>query len=311
MKSGWTGGQYSLLRIAYAPMLGVPMLAFGIAGLWHTIGTPHLAANALAIGGCFLMFLASIALALGYRDKLAALVILVVWCLVVRPRVPGWLDPLPVTEALLLFHLTTPSAPYLTWAARGRADPDGGWRLTAAHRWALRLLLAAALAAWLWVPEAGGPLPLIFFVPLVADPGWIPPRGDGRERIFYDGTCGMCHRGIRFVLAEDRRGRMRFAPLGGPTFTAALDTSTRETLPDSVVVMTRDGAVLTRSDAVLHVNAALGGYWRLAAGLERLIPRRIRNWQYDTLAAGRQRWFGTTSDTCPVVSEDLRVRFEP
>lgn len=311
MKSGWSGGQYSLLRIAYAPMLGVPMLAFGVAGLWHTLGTDHFAGLALPIGGCVLMFLASIALALGYRDRLAALIMLAVWCLVVRPRVPGWLDPLPVAEALLLFHLMTPRAPYLSWAARGRADPDGGWRLSGAHRWALRLLCAAGLATWLWIPDSGGPLPLLFFVPLVADPGWIAARGDGKERIFYDGTCGMCHRGIRFVMAEDRRCGMRFAPLGGATFEATIDEPTRGALPDSVVVVTSDGDVLTRSDAVLHVNAALGGYWRVAAGLERLIPRGIRNWQYDTVAARRQRWFGSTTAACPVVSEDLRVRFDP
>ena len=34
------------------------------------------------------------------------------------------------------------------------------------------------------------------------------------ERLFYDGTCALCHGAVRFVLARDRDGSaFRFAPL--------------------------------------------------------------------------------------------------
>jgi len=36
------------------------------------------------------------------------------------------------------------------------------------------------------------------------DPAWIPsPRAQG-QTIFFDGTCGLCHGFVRFVLREDR-----------------------------------------------------------------------------------------------------------
>jgi hypothetical protein len=40
------------------------------------------------------------------------------------------------------------------------------------------------------------------------DPAWVKPFGAETEMIFYDGHCGLCHRAVRFVLAEDRRSRM-------------------------------------------------------------------------------------------------------
>ena len=165
---------------------------------------------------------------------------------------------------------------------------------------------------WLFCPGAGSAWPLLALLPLAFDPGWIPPRGEGGDQLFYDGTCGLCHAGVRLVLAEDRRGTaFRFAPLFGPTFEAELEEAQRADLPDSMVVKTKHGEVLTRSDAMLHVIRALGGYWRPAASLELLIPRRIRNWQYDQVAKRRKRWFAAPEDACPVTPPEHRSRFDP
>ena len=39
------------------------------------------------------------------------------------------------------------------------------------------------------------------------------------ERLFYDGSCALCHWAVRFVLARDREGRaFRFAPLDSDAY---------------------------------------------------------------------------------------------
>ena len=130
-------------------------------------------------------------------------------------------------------------------------------------------------------------------------------------RIFYDGTCGLCHGFVRFVLARDRAARFRFAPLQGPTFRAVVPEDRRAGLPDSVVVSDDDGRVLARTDAVAHVLVSLGGAWRPLGRALRALPRPLRDAAYDAVAAVRRRLFRRPPDLCPLVPEALRGRFEP
>ena len=132
------------------------------------------------------------------------------------------------------------------------------------------------------------------------------------EYIFYDGHCGLCHRAVKFVLKHDHSGTaFRFAPLQGETIKSLLAPEQRASLPDSFVVFTRDGMLLTRSDASLHVMKRLGGGWKLLANISGLIPRALRDIVYDFVARVRYRVFGRQDDLCPVVPPNLRARFDP
>jgi predicted DCC family thiol-disulfide oxidoreductase YuxK len=132
------------------------------------------------------------------------------------------------------------------------------------------------------------------------------------EILFYDGHCALCHRSVKFVLKHDRSGKLfRFAPLQGPTFEARVPAEKRAVLPDSVVVLTNDGALLVRSNAFLHVLRRLGGGWRSLAAVISVIPRAVRDAAYDFIARVRYRVFGTREDSCPVMAPDLRARFDP
>ena len=131
------------------------------------------------------------------------------------------------------------------------------------------------------------------------------------EILFYDGACGLCHRTVLFVLAHDREGAFRFAPIGGASFSAAFPVAERERLPDSIVVRRSDGAILERSDAAAHLLARLGGGWRVLGALLRAIPRPIRDGGYDWVARNRKRWFPKPDDACPIVPAHLRARFVP
>ena len=129
--------------------------------------------------------------------------------------------------------------------------------------------------------------------------------------VFYDGGCGLCHRAVRFALAHDADGsRFRFAPLGGEAFRRRVPAAARAGLPDSLVALTPDGTLLTRSAAIVHVMKRAGGAWQIVGGLLALVPRGIRDAGYDAIARARRRMFARPSDPCPVTSPELRARFE-
>jgi predicted DCC family thiol-disulfide oxidoreductase YuxK len=132
------------------------------------------------------------------------------------------------------------------------------------------------------------------------------------ETLFYDGHCGLCHRAVKFVLRHDPEGAaFRFAPLQGPTFQAAVPAAQRAALPDSMAVRTLDGRLLLKSEAWLHIMRRLGGIWKLIGSVCSIVPRFIRDWGYDFVAAVRFRIFGRRDDLCPLIPPALRNRFLP
>ena len=131
----------------------------------------------------------------------------------------------------------------------------------------------------------------------------------GHSLIFYDGTCGLCHRAVRFALARDTDGsRFRFAPLDSEAFRRRVPDAAG--LPDSMVVLTPEGALLARSAGVIHILERAGGLWWLLARLCRMVPSRLRDALYDNVAAVRYKLFRRPAESCPVTPPDLRSRFE-
>jgi len=137
-------------------------------------------------------------------------------------------------------------------------------------------------------------------------------EGEGTAVILYDGVCGLCNGGVRLVLKRDRKGAFRFASLQS---SAGREILARHGIaPDALdtFYVVRDFGlagerVLSKSSAALHVAARLGGVWKCAAML-RVLPPRVRDWVYDTIARHRYRMFGRY-DTCPLPEARYRDRF--
>lgn len=129
--------------------------------------------------------------------------------------------------------------------------------------------------------------------------------------VFYDGGCGLCHRAVRFAIAHDADGsRFRFASLQSEGFRRRVPAAARAGLPDSIVTLTPDGTLLVRSAAVIHVLDRVGGGWKVAGQLLRLVPRSVRDAGYDTVARVRYLLFRRPAEACPVTPPELRARFE-
>jgi predicted DCC family thiol-disulfide oxidoreductase YuxK len=130
------------------------------------------------------------------------------------------------------------------------------------------------------------------------------------EIIFYDGHCALCHAAVRFVVTRDKEAAFRFAPLQGETFQRLVPQSARAGLPDSIVLRTSGGELLTRSAAVIYIFSRLSSGWRGVAKMLRLVPRGVRDWGYDLVARVRRRILPPPKDICPVLPENLRERLE-
>jgi predicted DCC family thiol-disulfide oxidoreductase YuxK len=117
---------------------------------------------------------------------------------------------------------------------------------------------------------------------------------------------------VKFVLKHDHSGTaFRFAPLQGETFQARVRVDQRANLPMSIVVLTREGSLLVRSNAWIHILRRLGGGWKVMAAFMAVIPLPLRDVAYEFVARIRYRVFGRRDDLCPAVPPDLRGRFDP
>jgi predicted DCC family thiol-disulfide oxidoreductase YuxK len=140
----------------------------------------------------------------------------------------------------------------------------------------------------------------------------MPPDIAQAEMLFYDGHCALCHGAVKFVVKHDRSGAaFRFAPLQGATFQSRTSPEQRTGLPDSVVLLTRSGVLLTRSSAFVHILRRLGGGWKILGDVLSFVPRPVRDAVYDFVARVRYRVFGTKDELCPILPPELRGRFDP
>lgn len=125
--------------------------------------------------------------------------------------------------------------------------------------------------------------------------------------LFFDGVCNLCDGAVQFVIEHDPEGRLRFASLQSDVGQAVLD---RLDLPGEeleTVVLVEGTRAYTKSAAVIRVCELLGGVYDVAR-LGWLVPRSVRDWLYDVVAAYRYRVFGR-KDQCLLPTPDRQSRF--
>lgn len=237
---------------------------------------------------------------------------------------PSWLDgtalarildnplarPGPMRDVFL--RLPSSLLALCTWGALGLEIAFAPLALIRRLRpWLWGAMLALHLSLIALIDFADLSLGMVMLHLFTFDPAWVRQRAPGAiETLFYDGSCGLCHRAVRFLLAEDPDGAaFRFAPLDSDAFRAQVAEAERGRLPDSLVLLTAEGRVLTRSAAVRHLGARLGGIWRLLGTAAQVIPARLQDAAYDVIARIRHRLFARPKDACPILPPHLRARF--
>lgn len=125
--------------------------------------------------------------------------------------------------------------------------------------------------------------------------------------IVFDGICNLCNALVSFVIRRDPEMNFRFAASQSDAGEDIIKRPGRNSPDFDSVMLVEDGHATVKSDAVLRIAALLGGPWKLT-GFFRIIPRRIRDFLYDFIAAHRYHWFGTCN-ACPMPDDDTRRRF--
>jgi predicted DCC family thiol-disulfide oxidoreductase YuxK len=233
---------------------------------------------------------------------------------------PSWVDgtamarvlanPLARPSAVRDLVLTMPGMQLATWGALALEllyAPLAFFRRARPWIWTAMLLMHLGLMVLIDFADLSFAMVILHF--FTFDPAWIRGRdAEVTETVYYDGTCGLCHRAVRFILAEDRSGTaFALAPLGGDRY--ASEIGEMPDLPDSVIVRTASGEVLVKSAAIIRIAQRLGGLWRVLGTLFALVPRAIRDAGYDFVARIRYRIFGREKNACPLLPPDLRARF--
>ncbi|WP_380674327.1 thiol-disulfide oxidoreductase DCC family protein [Salinigranum sp. GCM10025319] len=125
--------------------------------------------------------------------------------------------------------------------------------------------------------------------------------------LLFDGVCNLCNGAVQFVVERDSDERIRFASLQSDVGRAVRDRLDLSGEDLGTVVLVEGERAYTKSAAVVRVGELLGGVYGLAS-LGWLLPRSIRDWLYDRVAANRYDWFGR-KEQCMVPTPELRSRF--
>ena len=125
--------------------------------------------------------------------------------------------------------------------------------------------------------------------------------------VLFDGVCNFCNGAVNFVIARDKAGYFKFAPLQseiGEQITVKQGIDREKT--DSIVLVEDDRAYI-QSTAALKIARRLDGLWPVFYGLI-IVPRPIRDLAYKLFAKYRYKLFGR-QDACMIPTTEVRARF--
>ncbi|UII32500.1 thiol-disulfide oxidoreductase DCC family protein [Fulvivirga ulvae] len=130
----------------------------------------------------------------------------------------------------------------------------------------------------------------------------------GKDLILFDGVCNLCNGTVNFVLDRDHVKRFVFGSLQSEKSKEILLSYNYDPEAlNSIVVITKSGKLMDKSDAALHIARQLPGGWKLLY-IFKILPRFIRDAVYDLIAANRYKWFGR-QDACRMPNPELKQRF--
>lgn len=103
--------------------------------------------------------------------------------------------------------------------------------------------------------------------------------------VFYDGTCPLCNRAVRWILSVDQKRQFFFAPLEGRT---AGEKGIQE--KESLVLYINSKKIFKEGKAVFRILWLLGGKYAVVGSLS-FLPSFLFDGFYRLIAKYRFRLF--------------------
>ncbi len=125
--------------------------------------------------------------------------------------------------------------------------------------------------------------------------------------ILFDGVCRFCSGWSKFILQQDKEKKFKLAPLQSPEGQDILAYFNLPTDRFDSMVYVENNRVYQKSDAALNIARHLPAPWN---GLSYLlaVPKELRDWFYDQVAANRYELFGKY-DECILPKPEHGDRF--
>jgi predicted DCC family thiol-disulfide oxidoreductase YuxK len=123
--------------------------------------------------------------------------------------------------------------------------------------------------------------------------------------VFFDGVCNLCNASVNFIIDQNLKNNIKFAPLQSAFAHEHLPTGIREQT-DSIVLK-NGNEVFIKSTAALMIARHLKFPFGLLFYFIYL-PVFLRDPVYDFIAAHRFQWFGRRK-ACRLPSPELKDRF--
>jgi predicted DCC family thiol-disulfide oxidoreductase YuxK len=130
---------------------------------------------------------------------------------------------------------------------------------------------------------------------------------DDKPIIIFDGHCVMCSGFARFILRQDKLGRIRLLPAQTPLGFSLYAHLGLDPVHYETNVLLENGQAYFKSDGSIRLFELLGFPWNSMA-VFRLIPSALRDKVYLWIARNRFNWLGRR-DVCFLSSPEYKDRF--
>ncbi len=131
----------------------------------------------------------------------------------------------------------------------------------------------------------------------------IPPD---KHLIFFDGYCSLCNSSIDLVIKNDPEGKFVCESLQSRWAKEIVPPALSDSI-EHIVLRTKEGEILTKSEAVFFITKRLKGPVRLVR-IFSFLPRILADFFYDLIAKNRYKLFGKRN-RCRVPTEQEKLRF--
>jgi predicted DCC family thiol-disulfide oxidoreductase YuxK len=126
--------------------------------------------------------------------------------------------------------------------------------------------------------------------------------------ILFDGVCNLCNGSVVFILQREKEPIFHFASIQSEAGKDLLEWCGLPKDFNQAAVLIDHGRIYLGSAAALKIGQTLKFPWSFLSHAGFIVPKLIRDWVYNKIAANRYQWFGKR-EVCMVPTQELRARF--
>ena len=112
--------------------------------------------------------------------------------------------------------------------------------------------------------------------------------------LYYDAHCKLCNTWLNILRRIDKNNGINFSALQSKAGKILFEKYKFDYQNTDTVIFEKDSKIFVRSEAVIECISCINGFWNIVKVL-RIIPLKIRDSVYDTIARNRYKWFGRTN----------------